>query len=111
MHRISKCDLCLANSSTYALWIRNAPMLRSLDSMHVLDAKFLLENYKHYKLKLNLISSDKAEKEHDKKQLDRILWIFEQYGLSKAEIAEYFKYQYDMLLLNKIKDNKKRRTT
>ena len=87
MYRISRCDLCPAHDSFYGVWLRKSPLLRPLDSMHILDVKFLIENWKHYSGKLALASSDEIEKEHAKKQRERILWIFEQYGLSKEHVA------------------------
>ena len=103
MYQITKCDLCPANSPEYALWLRNSPGLRPLSCMHILDVKFLLENLKHYKGRLALISSDKTEKEHAKKQLKSILWIFEQYGLSKEQLMDHFKYEHNIRMLNRRK--------
>lgn len=108
MYQITKCDLCPANSPEYALWLRNSPCLSPLNCMHILDVKFLLENWKHYKGRLALISSDKTEKEHAKQQLKSILWIFEQYGLSKEQLMDHFKYEHDIRMLNRGKLNEAR---
>ena len=107
MYRISKCDLCPANSPDYALWLRNSPCLSPLNCMHILDVKFLLENWKHYRDRLALVSSDELEKKHAKKQLKSILWIFEQYGLSKEQLMDHFKYERDIHMLNRRKVNEK----
>lgn len=101
MYRITKCDLCPANSPEYALWLRNSSFLRPLKDMHIIDIKFLLENWKYYKGKLTLVSSDEIKKEHAKKQLKSILWILEQYGLSKEQLQDHFKYERDVLNLNR----------
>ena len=103
MYRISRCDLCPAHDSFYGVWLRKSPLLRPLDSMHILDVKFLIENWKHYSGKLALASSDEIEKEHAKKQRERILWIFEQYGLSKEQFLEHLKYERDIWMMNKWK--------
>lgn len=99
MYRITKCDLCPANSPAYKSWLRNSPMLRPLDHMHILDVYFLLENYKHYTGKLALISSDKVEKDHAKEQLKKILWIFEQYGLSKDQLSDHLRYEHEIYIM------------
>lgn len=101
MYRIAKCDICPANIPEYALWLRNSPFLRSLKDMHIIDIKFLLENWKYYKGRLALVSSDEIEKEHAKKQLKSILWILEQYGLSKEQLQDHFRYERDVLNLNR----------
>lgn len=111
MYRISRCDICPANDPFYGeyLHLRKSPLLRPLDSMHILDVKFLIANWKHYNSKLALASSDEIEKEHARKQCERILWIFEQYGLSKEQFMEHLKYERDLYMLNKW-EAKKRRT-
>ena len=101
MYRITKCDLCPANMSDYALWLRNSPFLKPLKDMHIIDIKFLLENWKYYKGRLALVSSDEIEKEHAKKQLKSILWILEQYGLSKEQLQDHFRYEHEILNLNR----------
>ena len=101
MYRITKCDLCPANSPEYALWLRNSPCLRPLNCMHILDVKFLLENWKHYQGRLALASSDEIEKEHARKQLKSILWIFEQYGLSEERLKDYFRYEHEIHMLHR----------
>lgn len=113
MYRISRCDICPANDPFYGeyLNLRKSPLLRPLDSMHILDVKFLIANWKHYNSKLYLASSDKIEKEHARKQCERIIWIFEQYGLSKEQFIEYLKYERDMYTMKKTNvENKKRRS-
>ena len=101
MYRITKCDLCPANSPDYKLWLRNSPMLRPLNRMHIMDVYFLLENWKHYIGRLALISSDTVEKNHAKEQLKKILWILEQYGLSKEQLQDHFRYEHEILNLNR----------
>lgn len=40
MYRITKCDLCFANSCDYEYWIRKSVCLRPLENMHVVDINF-----------------------------------------------------------------------
>lgn len=101
MYRITKCDLCFANSCDYEYWIRKSVCLRPLENMHVVDIKFLLRNWKHYQGRLALASSDEIEKEHARKQLKSILWIFEQYGLSEERLKDYFLYEHEIDMLHR----------
>ena len=101
MYRISKCDLCFANSPDYGFWIRKSTCLRPLENVHIVDVKFLLRNYKHYQGRLALASSDEIEKEHARKQLKSILWIFEQYGLSEERLKDYFRYEHEIHMLHR----------
>lgn len=111
MYKFSMCEICPVNQIEYKMIYRGDKRMLLLqpllDQIHPFDVEFLLRNWMHYRIKLASISTNDIEKEHARKQLKRILWIVNQYGIDSERFHEHFKYQHDLRWYNMNVNRKK----
>lgn len=113
MFKFTKCDFCPVVD--YYLNLYGIPhTCTDKDGISPLDCEFLLENIYHYRLKMIRSGTEKSEKEHAKAQINRIFWIFEQFGIPKQMVNDAIPIQNrrnGTLLYSLVTISRKRRIT
>ena len=110
MFKFTKCDFCPVKDRYFNVY--SIPFTY-FDGQGIspLDFDFLLENIFEYRGKLMLRGTEKAEKEHVKAQIERIFWIFNQYGIPKQMINDVIpfrdrrKFLYSLIRMTRERTN------